>query len=128
MTDETTDQTEATEQQMPLIADQAAFLRVLGVDPNMVGRNSIRIEFNANGTAVVSFTTMLSVTPQALGMAFMASGGLLGGGADAQSEPVDEKKDSDNVTPLTKTGRRTATKKAAAAKKTAAKTTSKKTT
>lgn len=103
-------------QPLSTTVDQRAFLSALGINPETVMANSIQIGFGPDGTAIVQYTTVAGVTPQALGMAFLAGGGMLGGGAGAESEPVEE----GTVTDMrTKAGRRTAAKKTTA-KKTAA--------
>lgn len=111
---------DAERQSLPPTTDQPEFLRALGIDPEMVLANTISIEFNAQGVALVGFRAVVGVTPQQLGMAFMRAGGMFGAGAGGESSPVEP---GDNMTEMkTQRGRRTA------AKKTAAKTTQKKTT
>lgn len=78
------------EQQAPaVIADQAKFLTVLGVNPDLAVLNSVRVEFSPQGVPHVFYQAMLPVTPMQLGMAFMASSGMLGQGAGGTSEPIE---------------------------------------
>jgi hypothetical protein len=62
--------TEQTNEQP--IPDEAKFLSALGVNPGNVVAGTIRTEW-ANGTPVVSFTSVYAVTPQQLGLAFLAA-------------------------------------------------------
>lgn len=125
MNDQNTDQPFET-QRPPMIADQGAFLRQLGIDPRSVVPNSLTVEFNPEGIAVVSYRVMIGVDPQSLGLAFLAGSNSLGGGAAAESQPIEDG-DPAIVTPLTQKGRRTAAKKTAAKKTTAKKAAPKKT-
>lgn len=86
-----------TPDQLPgvAIADQAAFMRALGIDPGLAVQNSARIEFNANGVAILTYQAVVPVAPQQLAVAFMASSGLLGGGADDRPEPTDQPGEDD---------------------------------
>jgi len=58
------------------IPDQAAFAAALGLDPQFVVRNSVHVEFDTNGVALVRYSAFLPVTPQELAMAFVASAGI----------------------------------------------------
>lgn len=70
------------------IANQAAFAQALGLNPESILPNSMRIEFNQQGVALVIFTAAMGVNPQQLAYAFMASSGMMGDGADGQPTPI----------------------------------------
>lgn len=60
-------------EEMPLIADQPAFLTALGIDPATVVSNSVHVQFDAGGAAVITWQSVRHVPPHVLGMAFLAS-------------------------------------------------------
>jgi hypothetical protein len=56
----------------PLV-NQGAFVQALGINPAMVRTGSIKIEFNAEGQALVSFITVLNIEPLTLTAALQAA-------------------------------------------------------
>lgn len=56
------------------IVDEAAFARELGLNPDQVMSGSIKVEFTSQG-AIVSWTSRVVVSPQVVGLAFMAGSG-----------------------------------------------------
>lgn len=56
------------------IANEAAFVQTLGIDPNSVQQGSVRIEF-IEGRPVVRYAAAIVVPPHLVGLAFMAAAG-----------------------------------------------------
>lgn len=81
------DQAEQNGQPAIQSADRAQFARALGLNPDfMIG--SPKVEFDSNGVPYVTYTAVQPVTPQQLAYAFMASGGMLGQGADGEAVEI----------------------------------------
>lgn len=81
--------TEEAVQHSP-VADQGAFVRALGFSPDIVTANSMTVEIGTDGIPVVGFRVQIKVPPATLGAAFFAATQGLGGGAAAESEPIEK--------------------------------------
>jgi hypothetical protein len=56
----------------PSIPNEAKFMSALGVDPATVKAGSIKIDWR-DGVPVIEWTSMVGVSPQTLGLAFLAA-------------------------------------------------------
>lgn len=106
--------TEQAPQQISNIANKAAFLQAIGVDPATVVDNSLAVSFAPDGTPIVQFTVAVGVPPHILGLAFMASsGGMNGAGGDSVPlEPPTPIKPQDRKRPAKKTAAKRPPRKA----------------